>query len=75
MSEEYHVFSVLDFEDDSISVQKLASGTLKDCQRTSEMINAVMYNGDKKVRQSLIRIISNDDLEHYYDQRDRGDQT
>jgi len=46
----YHVFSILDFEDDTISVQKLASGTLEQCQHTSEIISAIMYNGEKRVR-------------------------
>jgi hypothetical protein len=65
MSEVYHVFSVLDFEDDTIDAQKLSSGTLEECNRTAELINAVMYNGHKTVRQSLIRIISDTDLNHY----------
>jgi hypothetical protein len=54
----YHLFSVLDFEDDTLSVQKLYSGTLEDCEHTASRIHAVMYNGDKRVRQSLLRIIS-----------------
>jgi hypothetical protein len=66
MTDPYHVFSVLDFDDDTISVQELGRGTLQECQRIAELINAVMYNGPKRVRQSLIRIISDAEFHEYF---------
>jgi hypothetical protein len=68
MSETYHVFSVLDFEDDTISIQKLASGTREECERTCRLISAIMYNGEKKVRRSLLRIISASELDYYFEE-------
>ncbi len=47
--------SYLLFEDDSLGVQKLHQGTLEECQKTAELIDAVMYNGGKKVKESGVR--------------------
>lgn len=55
MADDFVLCSVLAFDDDTLSVQLLHRGTKQSCVDTAEFINALSYNGPKRVVESCVR--------------------
>lgn len=47
--------SYLLFEDGTLRAQKISQGTLEEVQKSAELVSALMYNGDKVVKESGVR--------------------
>jgi hypothetical protein len=49
---------VLEFDDGDVSAQKLGEGTRAECDRIAGLLPAVAYNGDKKVKDSWLAVVT-----------------
>ena len=48
--------SVLVFDDGTYSENILHSGSFQECERLGEIIPAICYSGDKKIKESFLTI-------------------
>jgi hypothetical protein len=53
--DDYVLCSVLAFDDDTLSVQLLHRGGLEACKGVARMIDALSYNGPKRVVESCVQ--------------------
>ena len=56
------LISVLKFENGSYSWMKLGEGSIGDLTKTMNLIPAVSYSGEEKVKDSFLKIISESDF-------------
>jgi hypothetical protein len=53
--DDFALCSVLAFDDGTLSVQLLQRGALESCKAAAELIDALSYNGPKRVVESCLR--------------------
>lgn len=58
--EPFRLLSVFYFTDGLCSFSNLHTGTLEECRRMMEMIPAVSYDGDKQIKESILKICDKD---------------
>lgn len=55
MADDFACYSALLFDDETLSIQLLHRGTKESCEKCASLIDALSYNGPKRVVESCVR--------------------